>query len=87
MAQPDRYPARRSLPNDSIAVAGQCAHRLLEFRTHTAETQKQLAKRLRMTESMISRLERGDHIPSLGSASASKIAHHRPRLVQRLKRL
>ena len=54
-----------SLSNDSIAVSAQCAHRLLELRTHTGETQKQLAKRLRMTESMISRLERGDHIPSL----------------------
>jgi len=63
--QPDRYRARQSLSNDSIAVAAQCAHRLLELRTHTGETQKQLAKRLRMTESMISRLERGDHIPSL----------------------
>jgi DNA-binding XRE family transcriptional regulator len=65
MKQPDRHRARRSVSNDSMAVAAQCAHRLLKLRTHTGETQKQLAKRLRMTESMISRLERGDHIPSL----------------------
>jgi transcriptional regulator with XRE-family HTH domain len=51
--------------NDSVAIAAQCAHRLLELRAHTGETQKQSAKRLRMTESMISRLERGDNVPSL----------------------
>ena len=51
--------------NDSAALAAQCAQKLLELRTHTGKTQKQLAARLRMTESMISRLERGDHVPSL----------------------
>lgn len=51
--------------NDSRAVAAQCAKHLLELRGHARETQKQLAQRLRMTESMISRLERGDHTPSL----------------------
>jgi transcriptional regulator with XRE-family HTH domain len=51
--------------NNSAALAGQCAGKLLELRAHTGETQKQLAARLRMTESMISRLERGDHVPSL----------------------
>jgi transcriptional regulator with XRE-family HTH domain len=51
--------------NDSAALAAQCAVKLLELRTHTGKTQKQLAARLRMTESMISRLERGDHVPSL----------------------
>ena len=55
----------RRAANDSIAIAAQCARRLLELRARTGETQKQLAKRLRMTESMISRLERGDHVPSL----------------------
>ena len=64
-AHPARPEGLRACRNDSIAVSAQCAHRLLELRTHTGETQKQLAKRLRMTESMISRLERGDHIPSL----------------------
>jgi transcriptional regulator with XRE-family HTH domain len=53
--------------NDSTLIAAQCARRLLELRTHTGETQKQLAKRLEMTESMISRLERGDHVPSLAT--------------------
>ena len=51
--------------NDSTAIAAQCAQKLLELRARTGETQKQLAQRLRMTESMISRLERGDHVPSL----------------------
>jgi transcriptional regulator with XRE-family HTH domain len=51
--------------NDSAALAARCAWQLLELRAHTRETQKQLAARLRMTESMISRLERGDHVPSL----------------------
>jgi transcriptional regulator with XRE-family HTH domain len=51
--------------NDSVAIAAQCARRLLELRACTGETQKQLAIRLGMTQSMISRLERGDHVPSL----------------------
>ena len=51
--------------NDSSAVARQCAKKLLELRGQTGQTQKQLAARLGMTESMISRLERGDHVPSL----------------------
>jgi len=59
-----RRAVRRSL-NDSASLAERCAQRLLELRARTGETQKQLAKRLRMTESMISRLERGDHVPSL----------------------
>src|ERR1700675_93090 len=60
---------RKTVPdrglNDSAALAAQCAQKLLELRTHTGKTQKQLATRLKMTESMISRLERGDHVPSL----------------------
>ena len=64
MKQPSRR-ASRTARNDSALIAAQCAHRLLDLRTHTGETQKQLAKRLEMTESMISRLERGDHVPSL----------------------
>jgi transcriptional regulator with XRE-family HTH domain len=51
--------------NDSSMLAAHCARKLLELRARTGETQKQLAARLRMTESMISRLERGDHVPSL----------------------
>src|SRR6516164_3863485 len=57
--------ARRPNLNDAKALAAQCAQRLLELRAHSAETQKQLAKRLKMTESMISRLESGDHVPSV----------------------
>ena len=50
---------------DGAAVAGECARKLMELRTAAGETQRQSARRLRMTESMISRLERGDHVPSL----------------------
>lgn len=57
--------SRRRPGNDSAHLAAQCAHQLLRLRADTGETQKQLAARLRMTESMISRLERGDHVPSL----------------------
>jgi transcriptional regulator with XRE-family HTH domain len=67
MTPPNRRPPPQGALNDSAAIAAQCAHRLLELRTHTGETQKQLAKRLAMTESMISRLERGDHVPSLAT--------------------
>jgi transcriptional regulator with XRE-family HTH domain len=57
--------ARHPTLNDAKALAAQCARRLLELRAHATETQKQLAERLKMTESMISRLESGDHIPSV----------------------
>ncbi len=67
MTRPNRRSVRKVVLNDSAAIAAQCAHRLLELRTHIGETQKQLAKRLVMTESMISRLERGDHVPSLAT--------------------
>jgi transcriptional regulator with XRE-family HTH domain len=65
MGHPRHYTPRRRGPNDSVALAAQCARKLLELRAHTGETQKQLAARLQMTESMISRLERGDHVPNL----------------------
>ena len=56
---------RQSAFNDSSAVAQECARKLLELRGQSGQTQKQLAARLGMTESMISRLESGDHVPSL----------------------
>ena len=55
----------QQLLNDSSAVARLCARKLFELRGQTGQTQKALAARLGMTESMISRLERGDHVPSL----------------------
>jgi transcriptional regulator with XRE-family HTH domain len=64
MKQPPRTPAAATA-NDSAAIAAHCARKLLDLRAHTRETQKQLARRLHMTESMISRLERGNHVPSL----------------------
>ena len=65
MKPSNRQTTHHGVSNDSSALAAQCARRLVELRAHTGETQKQLAQRLRMTESMISRLERGDHVPSL----------------------
>jgi transcriptional regulator with XRE-family HTH domain len=59
------HTAPRGGINHSAGLAAQCARKLLELRADTGETQKQLAVRLKMTESMISRLERGDHVPSL----------------------
>ena len=47
------------------ALAAHCAASLLALRAKHGETQKALAARLGMTESMVSRLERGDHLPSL----------------------
>lgn len=55
-------PLRR---NRSAAIAADCARQLLALRLRSGETQKRLAERLGMTESMISRLERGDHLPNL----------------------
>jgi transcriptional regulator with XRE-family HTH domain len=51
--------------DENAIIACQCAQKLAALRAQTGETQRQLAARLRMTESMISRLERGDHVPSL----------------------
>jgi transcriptional regulator with XRE-family HTH domain len=51
--------------NDSAELAARCARELLALRAASGETQKQVAARLKMTESMVSRLERGDHVPSL----------------------
>ncbi len=51
--------------NNADVIAAQCSRVLLGLRKHTGETQAQVAKRLRMTESMISRLESGTHVPSL----------------------
>jgi transcriptional regulator with XRE-family HTH domain len=59
--------ARRRPANDSAALAAHCARKLLALRTRTGETQKALAARLGMTDSMISRLERGDHVPNLAT--------------------
>jgi transcriptional regulator with XRE-family HTH domain len=60
-----RVAAPRTALNNSSRIAAQFAAKLLGLRRHTGETQKQLASRLRMTESMISRLEGGGHVPSL----------------------
>lgn len=46
-------------------LAARFAVQLVGLRAERAETQKQLATRLGMTESMISRLESGEHLPSL----------------------
>jgi transcriptional regulator with XRE-family HTH domain len=51
--------------NNAAAIAAQCAATLLDLRARDGQTQAQLAKRSRMTESMICRLESGRHVPSL----------------------
>jgi DNA-binding XRE family transcriptional regulator len=49
----------------TVALAERFSHQLAALRAERGETQRQLAERLGMTESMISRLESGDHLPSL----------------------
>jgi transcriptional regulator with XRE-family HTH domain len=51
--------------DENAMIACQCAQKLVALRGAAGETQRQLAARLAMTESMVSRLERGDHVPSL----------------------
>ena len=51
--------------NNAQAIAAQCARQLLTLRAQTGETQLELAERLKMTESMVSRLESGRHVPNL----------------------
>lgn len=55
--------------NSRVAAASQAADQvgrlLADLRAAKGETQKQLAKRLGMTVSMISRLESGSHLPSI----------------------
>jgi transcriptional regulator with XRE-family HTH domain len=58
-------PSALTVGDGNAAIAAQCARMLLDLRVASGETQRQLAERLGMTESMISRLERGDHMPSL----------------------
>jgi transcriptional regulator with XRE-family HTH domain len=65
MQQRRRNKHGRLAANDSAALAAQCARKLFELRANTGETQRRLAKRLRMTESMVSRLESGEHVPGL----------------------
>ncbi|AYO75489.1 helix-turn-helix domain-containing protein [Novosphingobium panipatense] len=72
MPRTTRPLSSRSVSEDSAVVAAQCARCLCELRQSTGETQKQFAERIGMTESMISRLEKGDHMPML--ATLSRIA-------------
>jgi transcriptional regulator with XRE-family HTH domain len=51
--------------DESAMIACQCAQQLAALRVAAGETQRQSARRLRMPESVVSRLERGDHVPSL----------------------
>ena len=50
---------------DKWAVAEEVALTLIRFRRDRGLTQKSAARVLGMTESMISRLERGDHVPNV----------------------
>jgi transcriptional regulator with XRE-family HTH domain len=51
--------------DESAMLACQCAQKVVALRAAAGETQRQAAIRLNTTESTISRLERGDHVPSL----------------------
>jgi transcriptional regulator with XRE-family HTH domain len=48
-------------------AAARVARQLAELRAARGETQKQLAQRLGMTDSMISRLESGSHLPTVAT--------------------
>lgn len=52
---------------EKYAVAEEVARTLIRFRLNRGLTQKDAARVLRMTESMVYRLERGDHIPNVGT--------------------
>jgi transcriptional regulator with XRE-family HTH domain len=66
MAPLHSCPGCRCVTGDHNAMlACHCAQKLLSLRAAAGETQRQAAARLRMTESTVSRLERGDHVPSL----------------------
>lgn len=60
--QPSR---RRPRASATTVLAARFAQQLAALRAQRGETQKQLALRLGMTESMISRFETGAHLPSL----------------------
>lgn len=65
MTAPRLSQRRSPRRNNAQALAAQCAKTLLDLRSHQGKTQSELAKKLRMTESMISRLESGKHVPNL----------------------
>jgi ribosome-binding protein aMBF1 (putative translation factor) len=52
---------------EKYAVAEEVARTLIRFRVDRGLTQKEAARALHMTESMVCRLERGDHIPNVGT--------------------
>ncbi len=59
-----RDPAYRAA-QAKFAVAEHCARALIAHRMKSKQTQRELADQLHMTESMVSRLERGDHVPNI----------------------
>lgn len=52
---------------EKYAVAEEVARTLIRFRLERGLTQKDAARVLGMTESMVCRLERGDHIPNVAT--------------------
>jgi transcriptional regulator with XRE-family HTH domain len=67
---------RRSI-KPTLPLAARFAQQLAAMRAERRETQKQLATRLGMTESMVSRLENGEHVPSQATLSRIAIAFDR----------
>ncbi|HEY4440280.1 MAG TPA: helix-turn-helix domain-containing protein [Candidatus Elarobacter sp.] len=53
--------------NEAGAAARRIARDVARLRTARGETQRELAERLGMTDSMISRLESGTHLPTLAT--------------------
>jgi transcriptional regulator with XRE-family HTH domain len=62
---PPKSAPREQRVTATAALAMRFAQQLAALRAQRGETQKQLAVRLGMTESMISRFETGAHLPSL----------------------
>jgi transcriptional regulator with XRE-family HTH domain len=66
MSRRERKPFR-SVQSAGADATARVARQLAQLRAARGETQKQLAQRLGMTDSMISRLESGSHSPTLAT--------------------
>jgi transcriptional regulator with XRE-family HTH domain len=65
MSRRERKPPRSAPKCAGADATARVARQLAQLRAARGETQKQLALRLGMTDSMISRLESGSHSPTL----------------------
>src|ERR1700676_5072940 len=67
MSRRERKPSRSAPTGAGADATARVARQLVQLRAARGETQKQLALRLGMTDSMISRLESGSHSPTLAT--------------------